>query len=58
MTRPVPVRLDPEQGKHVKSMQRSGLCQHVSGSGKVMVYVSDSKKIQVQTEFHKCNGKE
>ena len=44
MTRPVPVRFYPEQGKHVKSMQMSGLCEHVSGSGKVMVYVSDSQE--------------
>ena len=25
-------------------MQMSGLCEHVSGSGKVMVYVSDSQE--------------
>ena len=44
MTRPVPVRFDPEQGKHMKSMQMSGLCEYVSRSGKVMVYVSDSQE--------------
>ena len=38
------VRFDPEQGKHVKSIQMSGLCEHVSGSEKVRVYVSDSQE--------------